>query len=823
MNDTTQSDPDRHPLDLLAEEFADRWRRGEHPTVSDYVRKHPALADGLRQVLPPIALMEKLKRRNTSGNGAALAPLKLEKLGDFRIVREIGRGGMGIVYEAWQESLGRHVALKVLSRASLLDPQRLQRFEREARAAAGLHHTNIVPVFGVGEQEGLHYYVMQFIDGRALSELLAEAAGKPHPGDPTTRRVNGSAAPPGAASESAAAAPVPLSAIRPPAGKRYWAWVANIGRQVADALQYAHRQGVLHRDIKPANLLLDGKGIVWVADFGLAKLADPTDVTRSGDVIGTLQYMAPEGLKSQSDARSDVYALGLTMYELLTLRPAFSEPSPAALMRRLSESGPVQPRWVNPNIPRDLETIILKATARDPAQRYASAGELAEDLENFLHDRPLLARRASAGERAWRWCRRNRAVSSLAAAAAMCALAAIVVGWVAYGVTRRALAAEASRRGQAESATRLAETAKLQAEAARHHAEAAEKRAEANVALSLKSFEEIFNRIAPEETMPPPSSWGEGPGAPPPPPPRQRDSSQDAAVLQSVLNFYERFAQQNSTSRSLEFEAAKAYRRVGDSYLRLGRSKDADTANRRAVEAYGRLLEAQPTVPDYQAGFADAATWVGFPDAKASPADVQLLHRASALAEQLVKSSPRDADYNMLLARTLFREAVLLRDQGLTAAAEQALNRAVRAWEVRPDPRHPGRRFSPPQSGEPAAVLQTLAELQWDAKREDEARKTLRHAFDELERPATGPRRGPAERAALAALYARIARAATKAGESELAGAATARADEVRHESESDDRRDARRAQQSPRDDMPDEPPPRGPRGGDRPPPPEPD
>ena len=817
MDQQTPSDPDRHPLDLLAEEFAERCRRGEHPTVSDYVRRHPDLADGLRDVLPSIALMEKLKRRNTTGGGVAVAAMKLEKLGDFQIVRELGRGGMGIVYEAWQESLGRHVALKVLSRASLLDPQRLARFEREARAAAGLHHTNIVPVFGVGQDEGLHYYVMQFIDGHALSELLAESSGKPHPGDPTTGRTNGTPASTAAKQNGAPGGEAPgngaeSAAIRVPSGRRYWTWVADIGRQVADAMQYAHRQGVLHRDIKPANLLLDAKGIVWVADFGLAKLPEMTDVTQTGDIIGTLQYMAPEGLKSPLNARSDVYALGLTLYELLTLRPAFSESSPAALMRRLSESSPVQPRRVNPHIPRDLETIVLKATARDPGSRYASAGELAEDLENFLHDRPVMARRASTAERVWRWCRRNRAVASFAAAAMICALAAIVVGWVAYGTTRRALASEEARRNQAEIAQQQAETAK-------HQAEVAERRAEANVALSLKSFEDIFNRIAPQETMPPPTPWpgGGGEGGQPGPPPRQgprgaRASSQDAAVLQSVLTFYDRFARQNSTNLTLELEAAKAYRRVGDIYFRLGRSSDADSANRRAMDSYLRLMSLQPNSIEYQAGFVDAAGWVGFPELKSTPADLQLVHRASDVAQSLARSAPDDPDFNMLLARTLFREGVVLRQQGNLAAAEEDLRQSAAAWLHRPDPRRTGRRFPPPQSAERAAVLQSLAELLWDEHRADDTRKTLHEEYDELDRPAPGPPRGPGEQLAMKTLYQRLAESAKKAGDAGLSRQATDRAALLTRDSAPDDTRG----------DPLGEPPPRRPRGDEPPGPREP-
>lgn len=772
------TDPDRHPVDVLAEEFAERCRRGDHPSVSDYVRRHPQMADKLREVLPPIALMEKLKRRNTSGNSAAISPLKLQRLGDFKIVREIGRGGMGIVYEAWQESLERHVALKVLSRASRLDPQRLQRFEREARAAAGLHHTNIVPVFGVGESDGLHYFAMQFIQGRSLAQILTELAGGPHPGDPTLSRGGAKSSSAGFASEDSGQA-APAADSSPPRGRRYWRWVANVGRQVAGALEHAHRQGVLHRDIKPANLLLDQRGTVWVTDFGLAKLAELNEVTRTGDVIGTLQYMAPEGLRSQADARSDVYGLGLTLYEFLTLRPAFFEETPAGLMQRIAEGGLTPPRRVNPSVPRDLETIILKATARDAAARYATAGELAEDLENFLHDRPLSARRASSAERLWRWCRRNRAVSSLAAVAAVCALGAIVVGWVAYGVTRKALIAEAMRLSQANTARQQADAARQQADSARQQAEAAQRRADANVALSLKSFEDIFNQLAPRDTMLPPEV---GPGEPPPRGPQRRDSRQDASVLQSVLTFYDKFAQQNSTSRSLQFEAAKAYRRVGEIYTRLGRAADADAVHRRALAMFDQLLASDPNSPEYQAGFADAATWIGY-NVKSQAADADLLARAEQMAERLQKSDPRDPDYSALLARTLYREGVIARSAGQVKNAEQLFRGSAAAWvQSQGEPRRPGRRFPPPKPVERAAALQEVAELLLQEKRTDEARAMMNQVFVELERPSTGPPRGPADGIAMAEMYGRLSKTAAAAGERDLAQRAETRAQEIRRD-----------------------------------------
>jgi serine/threonine protein kinase len=779
MTDPTPTDPDRHPVDLLAEEFAERCRRGDHPSVSDYVRRHPQVADKLREVLPPIVLMEKLKVRNTSGNSTASAPLKLQRLGDFRIVREIGRGGMGIVYEAWQESLERHVALKVLSRFSTLDPQRLQRFEREARAAAGLHHTHIVPVFGVGESDGLHYFAMQFIQGRSLAEILSELSGSEHPGNPTSSR--GSGKPLAAANRADASATSPLPIVStPPRGRRYWRWVADAGRQVAEALEHAHRQGVLHRDVKPANLLLDGRGTVWVTDFGLAKLAERNDMTRSGDVIGTLQYMAPEGLRSQADVRSDVYSLGLTLYELLTLRPAFSEETPAALMRRIAEGGALPPTRINAHIPRDLETIVLKATSRDAKARYATAGELAEDLENFLHDRPLSARRASNAERLWRWCRRNRAISALAGTAAVCAIAAIVVGWVAYGITRNALNAEAARARQATAASQQANAARQQADAARQQAEAARHRADQNVALSLASFEDIFNRLAPRESMLPPEI---GPGDPPPPRPQQRrDSGQDASVLQSVLSFYDKFALQNSTSRSLQLEAAKSYRRVGELYTRLGRAMDADAAHRRSVTIFNQLLLTDPNSLEYQAGFVDAATWIGY-QAKTQAEDATILRRASQMALQLQKSAPHDLDYAALLARALFRQGVAARSSGDLKQAEQLFRSSAAAW-IRPDfdGRRPARRFPPPKPVERAAALEELAELLLDQKRIDEARAPLHQVFDELQRPSTGPPHGPADGLAMADMCARLSKTAARAGESDLSHRAALRAGEIRRD-----------------------------------------
>jgi eukaryotic-like serine/threonine-protein kinase len=375
---TSLNDSDRNPVEALAEEFLDRQRRGERPTLDEYCWFHPELADDIRDLFPILIRMENLGADSsgaTTGGSAVHADAKVARLGDFRILREIGRGGMGVVYEAEQESLGRRVALKVLPDSALSDPKQVLRFQREAKAAARLHHTNVVPIFGVGEEGGRHYYVMQFIPGMGLDAVLEELCRlrRSESRTPTISRGGASAAAVaeailtgqfalteggGLANGLAPTALAPfetnrhhqhdarLSTVSLPGSSAdslaksdpdhtFLLSVANIGRQVAEALEYANRQGVLHRDIKPSNLLLGPKGNVWVADFGLAKASDTDDLTHTCDIIGTLRYMAPERFAGHCDARSDVYALGLTLYELLALRPAFNAADRHALMQRV--------------------------------------------------------------------------------------------------------------------------------------------------------------------------------------------------------------------------------------------------------------------------------------------------------------------------------------------------------------------------------------------------------------------------------------------------------------------------------------------------------
>jgi formylglycine-generating enzyme required for sulfatase activity/serine/threonine protein kinase len=501
------------PFGQIADEFVEAFRRGQCPSVEEFARRYPEHAEEIRETLPALVLMEKAKAPDDAsgerGNSAALAAVpSLRQLGDYQILREVGRGGMGVVYEAQQLSLGRHVAIKVLPSHALLDPRQLGRFQRESRAAARLHHTNIVPVFGVGEQDGLHYYVMQFIKGLGLDTVLdelrhlrqprgklaptqAEAPalptndgrdvsaahvargllsgefGPPESANTLTAGPGGPAADAGVAAPSSAHAADTLATVHLPgqtegsarseSGGQYWQSVARVGVQVADALAYAAGQGVLHRDIKPSNLLLDDTGNVWVTDFGLAKAAsDGDDLTHTGDVIGTLRYMAPERFNGQGDLRSDVYSLGLTLYELLVLRPAFDEADRNKLVKQVMHDEPVRPRKLNPSVPRDLETVVLKAIARDPAHRYQTPAEMADDLKRFTEDRPVRARRASEAEKLWRWCRRNPLPAGLVAGIVLVFLtgfAGVVWQWrVAEKQTGIALVREEEARQEAEKA-----------------------------------------------------------------------------------------------------------------------------------------------------------------------------------------------------------------------------------------------------------------------------------------------------------------------------------------------------------------------------------
>ncbi|HLQ36987.1 MAG TPA: serine/threonine-protein kinase [Planctomycetota bacterium] len=519
---------ERDPIDLLAETFLARVRAGEPLQPAAFAAEHPQ-QPGLLPVLEAMLALEQIKRDKEStahGRGRPLLP-RLERLGDYRIVREIGRGGMGVVFEAVQQSLGRAVALKVLPHSQLLSGHQLQRFQREAQTAAQLHHSNIVPVFGSGEDQGFHYYAMQFIDGKGLDAWIREQQQARQP------------------------------------GRQRFRFTAEVGAQVAAALQHAHAQGTLHRDIKPSNLLLDAHGVVWVTDFGLAKALEGEGLTHSGDLLGTLQYMAPEQFQGDYEPCSEVYALGVTLHELLTLAPAFQGQQRGELVERIRAGRAASLRSAVPELPRDLETIVHKAMAQAPEDRYASAGALAEDLRRFLADQPILARRHGPAEQLWRWCRTNRALASAAAVALVAVFAAAIVGWGAYVVTDDAL---------------------QRANASARAAGIATGRAEGNLALALAAFEDVFDSLVgpdPFHALEQDPDTGEYELVV-----RTAADPKAAALLQRMLAFYDKFAAQNAGNAALQQQTARAYRRVGSIEARLDHLDAAEQAFDKALGLY---------------------------------------------------------------------------------------------------------------------------------------------------------------------------------------------------------------------------------------------
>ncbi len=410
---------------------------------------------------------------NPASAGAGSGPAVL---GDFELRREIGRGGMGTVYEAWQRSLQRVVALKVLASHVSASPKAVLRFQREAQAAAKLHHTHIVPIFAQGEIDGIHYYAMEFIAGESLNAIITKLRSTEMPGAvaseladtvvlPRTQMGRAQPIPADTAvqagrdaqSQAGAATSVRDSSpgrTAPPgpggaSGERY----GNIARHmaaIADALDYAHSEGIIHRDVKPHNLILGTDDRMRIADFGLARLAEQPGVTITGEMIGSPLYMSPEqisGDPSEVDHRADIYSLGASMYEWLTLVPPYPGETREQVISRILGSEPAPLRALDPDIPVDLETINLKAIERDPDRRYRTAGELRDDLRRFLESRPIVARRTGRATRTVRFIRRHE-VASLAALAIVVAAS---LGWAVH-LSRRKAAMERAAAVEASAA-----------------------------------------------------------------------------------------------------------------------------------------------------------------------------------------------------------------------------------------------------------------------------------------------------------------------------------------------------------------------------------
>jgi serine/threonine protein kinase len=612
---------------------------------------HPELADELRPYLDSLRLLHGATRDmraaqfTANGAGEEEARLHARQIGDYRIVREIGRGGMGIVYEAHQQSLNRKVALKVLPFAAVLDQRQIARFRNEAQAAAQLHHPHIVPVFAVGQELGVYYYAMQYIDGQSLEQAIGElrqtadqraarstrAAGALD-GSTTTRQIE------------AATGRTSQRSIR---HGDFFRTVARLGREAAEALEHAHQFGVVHRDIKPSNLLIDEHGKLWVTDFGLARMQAGGGVTLTGDVLGTLRYMSPEQASGQTaliDARTDVYALGVTLYELLTQQQAFPGDDRQNLLRRIVSEEPIPPRRVNPGVPVDLETIVLSAMSKSREERYPSAQALADDLARFLAGEPTLARRPTLVDRAAKWARRHRPLVALAA----CALILLTI------VSAVAVALLAREQGHTSAALTQA---KQNARAARESFE----RAERHFLQARGAVDQFGVRLA--------DRLLEIPGA----------EAVRHEVLIETLNYYRKFMAEAADDPQLRHELALAHFKSGVIAAKLGAGSEAIREYQEASRLLGELAASQTSSDESRAQLAVTHNNLALLLAGRGNIAAAHDHYASAISIQreLVDRHSNEPVYASQLAESQANLGMLLDQTGDATQAERQLREAV--------------------------------------------------------------------------------------------------------------------------------------------------
>ena len=615
-------------LEEIVDQFTRRFRAGEHPSIAEYQELHPQLKHEIEDLLASVAMIEQLKSNpaQTRADGPSLDEVShLKQIGDYQVMGEIGRGGMGVVFEAVHQSLGRRVAIKVMPTPTLNRAQYVERFKREAQAAARMHHTNIVSVFGVGEGQGFHYYVMDFVDGQTLSEIVrglsstisddttkinsatrlallengspqkksdqvADSTGHTHIGDETsigaTQPFSGSTSPDSADSKTA-------SPTTPDLSPQHFRWAARIGANIADALAYAHESNVLHRDIKPSNIILDRKGVVWITDFGLAKDAtNEINLTKTGDVIGTPQYLAPESLEGKYDHRSEVYCLGLTLYELAMLQPAYKNGTTAEVIGAIAMSSPVSPRKISRQIPIDFSTIIDKAVSRDPKLRYQSAHEMQKDLLAFVEDRPIAARPPSTLENVVKWSRRNPLPAALSVVSALLLTLVAVSATIGYLSTMDALEKEANKSAKLFSQQKETERQKQVAVSERIKMQTQYDRAEGNIAITLQAFDEMFKQVVRRGSSTRDEiqldGFDELIGI------ETSITTEDAAFLDKLLVFYDQFANQNADNDALRIESARAFRRVANIYQLIGDGPKAVKAYYQSIKGYEESLKLSP-------------------------------------------------------------------------------------------------------------------------------------------------------------------------------------------------------------------------------------
>ncbi len=417
--DEQQDDP---RFEEALAEYLRRIDRGEHVDQAQFIAEHAEFADALREYFETAERVERMAAPpdetldSDSPPTASSPPLDVIRyFGDYELLEEIGRGGMGVVYRARQVTLKRIVALKMILAGQLASDDDVKRFHTEAEAAANLQHPGIVPIFEIGLHEGQHYFSMGFVDGESLARKVAEGPLPPRE-------------------------------------------AAQIIEQVTRAIAYAHEHGVIHRDLKPGNVLIDRDGQPHIADFGLAKrIEDDSDLTRTGQIVGTPSYMSPEQASGSLDEigpTADVHSLGAILYTLIVGRPPFQSANVRDTLNQVKTQEPVSPRQLNAAVPRDLETICLKCLEKERHRRYASAEELADDLRRVINNEPIKAKPVSRFEKTWLWCKRTPA----AAAGLIATVLFFVVIFALFAYSSSRLTSSTYRHEIEKSLTTVADT-----------------------------------------------------------------------------------------------------------------------------------------------------------------------------------------------------------------------------------------------------------------------------------------------------------------------------------------------------------------------------
>jgi serine/threonine protein kinase len=712
------------------ERYLALWEQGPPPDRDAFLADHPDIAAVLGPCLEGLALVQ-AAAPGVSGDIPAAPGFQLplppgegrergsevdahlpNTLGDFRILREIGRGGMGVVYEAEQLSLSRRVALKVLPFASMLDPRHLQRFKNEALAAAHLDHPNIVEVYGTGCERGVHFYAMRYVEGQTLAAVIealklapgsaggragfgvqdgndAASVGNALRGVPVVECDDSSslsfsndvARQPGAdgtqarsenqscdrSQHSKDTVPAALSTLRTERPKDFYRLVAELGIQAAEALDHAHNLGIVHRDIKPSNLMIEcrhvadstplslrreaGRGVkeclitdhrpltthLFITDFGLAHIESDATLTLTGDLLGTLRYMSPEQAEGRTavlDHRTDIYSLGITLYELAILRPAFPATDRQTLLKQIAHDEPIAPRKLNPSVPVELETIITKSVAKEPGDRYTSAGELAADLRRLLANEPIRARSPTRLARARKWSYRHRAV-------------------VATAVTTLILALSAS--------TFLIARAYSNERQERTRAEAAQRRAESSLAFARGAVDDMYLEVA--------TVWLGDDRVP---------SRIQQGLLRRALQVYESLAAEPITDSASRSAAAVAYERIGEIRKYLGDDRQAAEALEIAIDLEKENVASSGESIEMLLALATRYRKLSLvQDALAKWSEADDSHRAGMrYASALVKLAPEQVDYRYELALHQIQAAQLASRAGRYADAEKSARQA---------------------------------------------------------------------------------------------------------------------------------------------------